>query len=105
MYTTAATAPTNLKAVQQGETGIRVSWTPPTPVGETTGYKIYYSGGSSGSVDVSDGLTDNHLLTGLLNRATYSISIVGTSEHFFSERVDYPNSIHLSKLLKLCRVL
>ena len=74
-------------------------------MGETTGYKIYYSGGSSGSVDVSDGLTDNHLLTGLLNRATYSISIVGTSEHLFSERVDYPNSIHLSKLFKLCMVL
>ena len=96
----AASAPTNLMAVQEGPTGIRVSWTPPTPLGDTTGYRIYYSGGSSGSVDVSGGSTDNHLLTGLQNGASYTISIVGTSEHFFSDRVDYPNSITLSKFLQ-----
>ena len=87
-------------AVQEGATGIRVSWTPPTPLGDTTGYRIYYSGGSSGSVDVSGGSTDNHLLTGLQNGVSYTISIVGTSEHFFSNRVDYPNSISLSELLQ-----
>ena len=59
-------------ATQGGPSGIQVSWTPPTPLGDTTGYRIYYSG-SSGSVDVSDGLT---------------VSIVGTSEHFFSEKVE-----------------
>ena len=91
-------------AVQEGPTGIRVSWTPPTPLGDTTGYRIYYSGGSSGSVDVSSGSTDNHLLTGLQNGASYTISIVGTSEHFFSDRVDYPNSITLSELLQLVSV-
>ena len=94
-----ASAPTNLIAVQEGPTGIQVSWTPPTPLGDTTGYRIYYSGGSSGSVDVSGGSTDNHLLTGLQNGVSYTISIVGTSEHFFSNRVDYPNSISLSELL------
>ena len=75
-------------AVQEGPTAIRVSWTPPTPLGDTTGYRIYYSGGSSGSVDVSGGSTDNRLLTGLQNGASYTISIVGTSEHFFSEEVE-----------------
>ena len=68
-----ASAPTNLMAVQKGLTGIRVS------LGDTAGYRIYYSGGRSGSVEVSGGSTDNHLLTGLQNRASYTISIVGTS--------------------------
>ena len=94
-----ASAPTDLMAVQEGPTGIRVSWTPPTPLGDTTGYRIYYSGGSSGSVDVSGGSTDNHLLTDLQNGASYTISIVGTSDLIPSDRVDYPNSITLSKFL------
>ena len=99
-----ASAPTNLMAVQEGPTGIRVSWTPPTPLGDTTGYRVYYSGGSSGSVDVSGGYTDNHTLTGLQNGASYTISIVGTSEHLPSDRVDYPNSIPLSEFLQCVSV-
>ena len=55
-------------------------------------------------MDVSGGSTDNHPLTGLQNGASYTISIVGTSEHFFSDRVDYPNSITLSELLQLVSV-
>ena len=47
-----ASAPTSVMAVQEGLTSIRVSWSPPTPLGDTTGYRIYYSGGSSGSEDV-----------------------------------------------------
>ena len=90
-------------AVQEGPTGIRVSWTPPTPLGNTTGYRIYYSGDSNGSVDVSGGSTDNHLLIGLQNGDSYTISIMGTSEHLPSDRVDYPNSIALSELLNLCQ--
>ena len=95
-----ASAPTDLMAVQEGLTGIRVSWTPPTPLGDTTGYRIYYSGGSSGSVDVSGGSTHNHTLTGLQNGADYTISIVGTSDHLPSDHVDYPNSIPLSEFLQ-----
>ena len=75
-------------AVQEGLTSIRVSWSPPTPLGDTTGYKIYYSGGSSGSEDVSDGSTDNYLLTGLRNGESYTISIVAISRHFSSESVE-----------------
>ena len=71
-----ASAPTNLMAVQEGPTSIRVSWSPPTPLGDTTGYRIYHSGGTSGSEDVSDGSTDNDLLTGLQNGDIYTISIM-----------------------------
>ena len=103
-YFSVASAPTNLMAVQEGPTSIRASWTPPTPLGNTAGYRIYYSGGSSGSVDVSGSSSDNHLLAGLQNGASYTILIVGTSEHFFSDHVDYPNSITLSELLQFVSV-
>ena len=86
-------------AVQEGPTGIQVSWTPPTPLGITAGYRLYYSGGSSGSVDVSGGSTDNYVLMGLQNGASYTISIVGTSEHLPSDRVYNPNSIPLSEFV------
>ena len=81
-----ASAPTSVMAVQEGLTSIRVSWSPPTPLGDTTGYRIYYiySGGSSGSEDVSDGSTYNYLLTGLQNGASYNIYIVASSQHLFS---------------------
>ena len=85
--------------VQEGPTSIRVSWTPSTPLGNTIGYKIYYSGKISGSIDVSGGGANNHLLASLQNGASYTISIVGTSRHFFSEHVDYPYSLPLSELL------
>ena len=71
-----ATPPTNLMAVQNGPTTIRASWSPPNLLGNTTGYRIYYSGGSSGSMSFSDGSTDNYLLTGLQNGDIYTISIV-----------------------------
>ena len=61
-----------------------MSWTPPSPLGNTTGYRIDYtsSDGSSDSVTVSGGSTDKYLLTGLTNGDTYTISIVATSELF-----------------------
>ena len=42
----------------------------------------------SGSVDVSGGDTNNYTLTGLASQETYEI-IVGTSEHFYSESVEW----------------
>ena len=85
-----ASAPSDLMVVQEGPTSVRLSWSPPTPLGDTTGYRISYSGGSSGSVDVSGGSTNNYsyLLTGLQNETSYTISIVGTSQHLSSERVE-----------------
>ena len=75
-------------AVQEGPTSVRVSWSPPSALGDTTGYRISYSGGSSGSVDVSDDSTSTRTLTGLVNGASYTISIVGTSLHLPSDVVD-----------------
>ena len=92
-----ASAPTGLTAVQEGPTGIRVSWTSPTPLGDTIGYRIYYSGGSSGSVDVSGGSTNSHLLTGLQHGTSYNISIVATSTHFYSNRAYIINIGQLSE--------
>ena len=93
-----ASAPTNLMAVQEGVTSIRVSWSPPTPLGDTTGYRIYYSDSdSSDSVDVSGGSTDNYLLTGLQNGYRYTISIVATSEHLPSERVTVNMDVSLGE--------
>ena len=88
VFTAVASAPTNLMAVQEGPTSIRVSWSPPTALVDTTGYKIYYS--YSDSVDVSGGSTDSYTLTGLQNGDSYTVSILATSEHFFSELSQVP---------------
>ena len=72
-------------AVQEGPTGIRVSWTPSSGA---TGYIISYTGGgSSDSVTVSGGSTGNYLLTGLMMEASYTISIVATSQQLSNDAV------------------
>ena len=92
-------------AVQEGLTSIQVTWSPPTPLGDTTGYRIYYSGGSSGSKDVSDGSTNNYLLKNLLNGVVYTISIVGTSKHLPSESVAVDMEVRLGEDLYMCSVV
>ena len=68
--------PTNVMAVQEGPTSIRVSWSPSSGA---TGYTISYTGGgSSDSVTVDDGNTETHILEGLMNGGIYTISIVAT---------------------------
>ena len=82
-----ASAPSNLMfEVQNDGTSVQLTWTPPSPLGDTTGYRIHYTtgGGSSGSQTVSGGSTNSYTLTGLTNGATYTITIVGTSEHVSS---------------------
>ena len=88
-------------AVQDGPTSIRVTWTPPSPLGDTTGYRISYTGGggSSDSVDVDGGNTNSHTLMGLTNGETYTISIVGTSSVFTSAPVG-AGTITLSKAIE-----
>ena len=78
---TGASPPSGVTAVQAGPTSIRVSWTPPSPLGGTPGYRIYYTraGGSSDSVDVDGGNTNSHTLMSLTNGETYTISIAGRS--------------------------
>ena len=86
-------------AVQEGLTNVQLSWSSPTPLGDMTGYRISYSGGSSESVDVSDGSIDSYLLTGLVNGASYTISIVGISLHFFSDHSIQVMNIGLGKYI------
>ena len=76
-------------AVQDGVTAINVSWTPPSPLGYTTGYQIDYTSGegSGGSVDVNGGNIKSFLVTGLVREATYIISITATSEYLPSTTV------------------
>ena len=74
--------PTGLTAVQEGLTGIRVSWTPSS---DATGYIISYTGG--GSVNIDGGSTNSHLLEGLTNGVIYTVSIVATLDGSPSESV------------------
>ena len=87
-----------MSAVQEGEAAINVSWTPPSPLGDTTGYRIHYTGGSSGSEDVSGGSTNTFLVTGLLRQATYTLSITAISEHLPSTTVNVGDPIKLGEL-------
>ena len=78
---TGASPSSGATAVQDGPTSIRVSWTPPSPLGDTSGYRIYYTGagGSSGSVDVDGGNTNSRTLMSLTNGEIYTISVAGRS--------------------------
>ena len=91
-----------MTAFQDGPTSVRVTWTPPSPLGDTTGYKISFTGGgSSDSVDVSGGNSMNHNLTGLTNGDTYTISIVGTSNVLPSETVTADITVGLGEWTKM----
>ena len=92
-----ASPPTDLTAVQTGPTSIDVSWTPPTPLGDTTGYIIYYTNDDNtdnDSVVIAGGSTDEYTLSDLQNGDTYTISIIATSQHLPSDTVD-GNSVML----------
>ena len=80
-YHIAASPPSGVTAVQDGPTSIRVSWTPPSSLGDTSGYRIYYTraGGSGDIVDIDGGNTNSRTLMGLTNGETYTISIAGRS--------------------------
>ena len=78
-----------MRAVQEGVTSIRVLWTPPSPLGDTIGYRISYSinSSTSSSLNVSGGSTNQSLLTGLLSGETYTISVAGLSQSFPSNAI------------------
>ena len=72
-----ASPPTDVTAVQDGLTSIRVTWTPPSPLGDTTGYRISFTGGSD--VNITGASTESYTLTGLTNGETYTISVTTIS--------------------------
>ena len=76
-FSTDASPPSDVTAVRAGLTSITVNWTASS---DAAGYRISYTSDSgSGSETVSDGSTETHTLTGLVNGETYNISIVGTA--------------------------
>ena len=88
IFTPVASAPTNLMAVQEGLTSIRVSWNVSV---DANGYRIKYNSSNDDSheiVSISDGSNNTVLLSNLMMEATYTISIVATSLHFHSTAVD-----------------
>ena len=87
--------PSDVTAVQDGPTSIRVSWTEST---DATGYRIHYTSVSdSGNETVSDGSTETHTLTGLVNGETYTISVVATSDNLPSGGVTADMAVGLGK--------
>ena len=88
-----------MTAVQDGPTSITVTWTPPSPLGNTTGYTISYTagGGSSSSINVAGENTNSHTLIGLTNGRTYTISIVATSSTDLLSESVATNTVHLGK--------
>ena len=76
-------------------------WTPPSPLGNTTGYTISYTdmSGKKSSETIGDGNVDSHILTNLTNGETYMISIVAKSstDLLDSESVHYMNNVPLGK--------
>lgn len=74
-------------AIPQGPTSIRVIWATPQPVKKVIGFRIYYEGPTTGSVDIDDALVNTYFLTGLRNNATYTVSIAGKSNFLPSERI------------------
>ena len=95
-------APTEVTAVQDGPTSIRVTWTPPSPLGGVTGYRIFYTGGSTnGAVDVGGGSTNNFILTGLSSGETYIVYIRTLASVSVSSLPVETLAVGLSKLLHL----
>ena len=87
-----------MAAVQDGPTSITVTWTPPSPLGDTTGYRISYTGGGiSHSVIVSGANTSSYILTELSNGHVYSISVVTTASASFSSLPVQAASVGLGK--------
>ena len=86
LYLTVASAPDSLSLKQDGETTIIVSWTVPTPPGDTTGYRVYYT--TDNMIETSiDTNSSSITLTSLESLNEYEIYVVGVSEHFSSETI------------------
>ena len=97
LYLTVASAPDSLSLKQDGETTVIVSWTVPTPPGDTTGYRVYYT--TDNMIETSNDTNSSPItLTSLEPLIEYEISVVGLSEHFSSEPITL--SIFLGEFIK-----
>ena len=60
---------------------IKLSWIPPSPLGDTIGYSVSFTAGNNTStVNISGGSSDGYLLTSLTNGVTYSVTITALSK-------------------------
>ena len=85
---TIASPPTNLMVTQRGVTSVIVTWTPPSPAGDTTGYSIFYSSRQlTETVDVSGASAREVMLRNLIEGGKYFISLLAISQHLPSEIV------------------
>ena len=93
---TVAENPVHLSAVQESPTSIYVSWVMLRPMKKVIGYRLFYRGGSNGSVDIDDVQVNDFVLTGLKNNASYVVSLVAKSMHLPSERLE-TDPMHLGE--------
>ena len=95
-YSPVTSPPSDVMAVQDGPSSITVTWTASS---DATGYRIHYTSDSdSGSETISDGSTEAHTLTGLVNGDTYTISMRATSSaRLPSESVTAATTVGLRK--------
>ena len=91
-----ASAPDSLSLKQDGETNVIVFWKVPTPLGDTTGYRVYYITDNMNEIIV-DTNSSPITLTSLEPLNEYEISVVGLSEHFSSEPIT--SSIFLGQFI------
>ena len=80
--------PTGLTFEIRSDNSVALTWTPSS---DATGYLISYSSrrGDSGTESITGGESSNFNLTDLRTGDTYTISIVATSVHFFSDSVQW----------------
>ena len=96
---TAVEAPTDVLGYQPIPNTLHVSWTPPSPLGHATGYRIYYNGddGSSGTLDVSGSMSHSQVLRGLSSGVSYTLSVVALSVHLPSPVAQHGQPIPISE--------
>ena len=96
---TAVEAPTDVLGHQPIPNTLHVIWTPPSPLGHATGYRIYYNGddGSSGTLDVSGSMSHSQVLRGLSSGVSYTLSVVALSVHLPSPVAQHGQPIPISE--------
>ena len=69
----------------------------PSPLGDTTGYRISFTAGdrTNGFMDINDTFTNNFTLTNIIKGVKYRIYIAGKSEHFFSNSVAFSGQLYI----------
>ena len=83
MYTISdAETPLYVLATQSGSTSIHVIWGTVQPLRKTVGYRVYYYGPTSGSVDIDDPSSRECILTGLMNNGAYTVFVAAKSEFY-----------------------